>query len=50
MVSENVNEARWHVVPRFLLEELHKLLRFCVHFAKKIVNHTLSEMILLIGE
>ena len=25
MVSENVNEVRWHVVPRFFLENLHNL-------------------------
>ena len=34
MVSEIVNQVRWHVVPGFLLEKLHILLRFCVHFAK----------------
>ena len=50
MVSENVNEVRWHVVPRFVLEKLHNLLRFCVHFAKNYPNHILSEMILLRGE
>ena len=25
MVSENVNEVRWHVVPRFFLEKWHNL-------------------------
>ena len=47
MVSGNVNEVRWHVVPRFFLEKLHNLLRFCMHFAKKFASHALSEMILL---
>ena len=47
MVSENVNEVRWYIVPRFFLEKLHNLLRFCVHFAKKFANHALSELILL---
>ena len=42
MVSENVNEVRWHVVPRFFSEELHNLLRYCVglHLANNFANHT----------
>ena len=31
----------------FFLEKLHYLLRFCVHFTKKIANQALSEMMLL---
>ena len=34
MVLENVNEVRWHVVPRSFFEILHNLLRFCVHLQK----------------
>ena len=52
MVSENVNEVRWHMLFRdyFFLEKLHNLLRFCVHFAKNFANDVLSKMILLRGE
>ena len=50
MVSENINKVRWHVVMRFFLEKLQNLLRFCVHFAKILANHALSEMILIRGE
>ena len=51
MFSKNVNEVRWHVViPRFLLEKLHNLLRFCVHFSQNFANHAITEMILLRGE
>ena len=31
----------------FFLEKLHNILSFCVHFAKNIAKHALSEMILL---
>ena len=50
MVSGNVNEVRWHVVPSFCLGKLHNLLSFCLHFAKTFANHALSEIILLRGE
>ena len=50
IVSENVNEVRWHVVPRLFLEKLHNLLRFCVHFSTNFANNRLSEMILLRGD
>ena len=47
MTSENVNEVRWHLVPRYFLEKRHILLRCCVHLSKKFANH---EKILLRGE
>ena len=50
IVSENVNEVRWYVVPRIFLEKLHNLLRCFVHFAKSFASHALSEMMLLRGE
>ena len=34
----------------FVLDKLHNLLRFCVHFAKNLANHALFEIILLRGE
>ena len=49
MDSENVNEVRWHIGPRFFIGKLHNLLRFCVN-CKIFTNHALSEMILLGGE
>ena len=38
MVPGNVTEVRWHVVQRFFLGKRHNLLRFSVHFAKKILG------------
>ena len=49
MVSENVNDVRWHVVPIFFLEKLHNLLRL-VYICKHFANLALFEMILPRGE
>ena len=38
MASENINEVRWHVVPRFVLEKLHNFYVF-VHILLKFLRN-----------